>query len=131
MAKKWIFAAEDKDSDITDFKSDSKDPPRALDGKLADALGRPSKGEPARRIALEVGEGRAVSRLAVRAADAVDDIQGVRLERDDATTDQIAHGHLERMTFSGKGKHPEPFVNSWDALMITFKKKPGPTSTAR
>ena len=45
-------------------------------------------------------------------------------ERDDATTDHIAHGHLERMTFSGKDEHLEAFVNSWDALMLTFKTKP-------
>ena len=45
-------------------------------------------------------------------------------ERDDATTDHIAYGHLERMTFSGKDEHLEAFVNSWDALMLTFKTKP-------
>ena len=28
------------------------------------------------------------------------------------------------MTFSGKGEHLEAFVNSWDALMLTFKTKP-------
>ena len=53
MAKKWIFAVEDKDSDIDDFKSDPNESLRALDGKLADALARIAKGEPARRIALE------------------------------------------------------------------------------
>ena len=45
-------------------------------------------------------------------------------ERDDATTVHIAYGHLERMTFSGKDEHLEAFVNSWDALMLTFKTKP-------
>ena len=53
MAEKWIFAVEDKDYDITGFKSDPNDPFRALDGKLADALARVAKGELARRIALE------------------------------------------------------------------------------
>ena len=122
MAKKWIFAVEDKDRDITDFKSDPKDPLRALDGKLADALARLAKGEPARRIALE----------AERAASSADLLSGRQtlwmiykeFERDDATTDHIAHGHLERMTFSGKDEHLEAFVTSWDALMLTFKTKP-------
>ena len=45
-------------------------------------------------------------------------------ERDDAPTDHIAHGHLERMTLSGKDEHLETFVNSWDDLMLTFKTKP-------
>ena len=122
MAKKWIFAVEDKDSDIDDFKSDPNDPLRALDGKLADALARIAKGEPARRIALE----------AERAALSADLLSGRQtlwmiykeFERDDATTDHIAYGHLERMTFSGKDEHLEAFVNSWDALMLTFKTKP-------
>ena len=94
MAKKWIFAVEDKGYDIDDFKSDPNDPLHALDGKLADALARIAKGEPARRIALE----------AERAALSADLLSGRQtlwmiykeFERDDATTDQIAHGHLER-----------------------------------
>ena len=53
MAKKWVFAVEDKGYDIDDLKGDPDDPLRALDGKLADALARIAKGEPARRIALE------------------------------------------------------------------------------
>ena len=53
MAKKWTFAVEDKDSDIDELKSDPNDLLGALDGKLADALARIAKGEPARRIALE------------------------------------------------------------------------------
>ena len=48
-----MYKRQDKDSDIDDFKSDPNDPLRALDGKLADALARIAKGEPARRIALE------------------------------------------------------------------------------
>ena len=122
MAKKWIFAVEDKSCDIADLKSDPKDPLRALDGKLADALARLAKGEPARRIALE----------AERAALSADLLSGRQtlwmiykeFERDDATTDHIAHGHLERMTFSGKDEHLEAFVSSWDALMLTFKTMP-------
>ena len=122
MAKKWIFAVEDKDRDITDFKSDPRDPLRALDGKLADALARLVKGEPARRIALEAEK-------AALSADLLSGRQTLwmiykEFERDDATTDHIAHGHLERMTFSGKDEHLEAFVTSWDALMLTFKTKP-------
>ena len=122
MAKKWIFV-ENKNSDITGFTSDSKDSLRAfLDGKLADALGRPGKGEPARRIILE----------AERAALSADLLSGRQtlwmifkeFERDDATTDHIAHGHLERMIVSGKDEHLEAFVNSWDAFMVRFKTKP-------
>ena len=122
MAKKWIFAVEDKDYDITDFKSDPNDPLRALDGKLADALARLAKGEPARRIALEAEQ-------AALSADLLSGRQTLwmiykEFERDDATTDHIAHGHLERMTFSGKDEHLGAFVKPWDALMLTFKTKP-------
>ena len=53
MAKKLTFAVKDKDSDIEEMKNNLKDLLGALDGKLADALGRIAKGEPARRIALE------------------------------------------------------------------------------
>ena len=53
MAKKLIFAVGDKNYDIDDFKSDPNDPLRALGGKLADALARIAKGEPACRIVLE------------------------------------------------------------------------------
>ena len=38
--------------------------------------------------------------------------------------DHIAPGHLARIPFSGKNEHLEAFVNSWDALMLTFKTKP-------
>ena len=122
MAKKWILAAEDKDYDITGFKSDPNDPLRALDGKLADALARLANGKPARRIALE-------AERAVLSADLLSGRQMLwmiyqEFERNDATTDHIAHGHLERMTFSGKDEHLEAFVNSWDALTLTFKTKP-------
>ena len=111
MAKKWIFAVEDRDCDIADLKSDPKDPLRALDGKLADALARLVKGEPARRIALEAEK-------AALSADLLSGRQTLwmiykEFERDDATTDHIAHGHLERMTFSGK-----------DALMPTSTWRP-------
>ena len=122
MAKKWIFAVEDRNCDIADLKSDPKDPLRALDGKLADALARLAKGEPARRIALEAEK-------AALSADLLSGRQTLwmiykEFERDDATTDHIAHGHLERMTFSGKDEHLEAFLTSWDALMLTFKTKP-------
>ena len=73
---------------------------RALDGKLVDALARIAKGEPARSIALE----------AERAALSADLLSGRQtlwmiyeeFERDDATTDHIAHGHLERMTSAAR-----------------------------
>ena len=111
-----------KDYDITDFKSDPNDPLRAWDGKLADALACLAKCEPARRIALE----------AERAALSADLLSGRQtlwmiykeFERDDATADPIAHGHLEPLIFSGKDEHLEAFVNSRDALMFTFKTKP-------
>ena len=32
MAKKWIFAVEDKEYDIDDFKGEPNDPLRASDG---------------------------------------------------------------------------------------------------
>ena len=122
MAKKWILAVEDKDYYIMDLKSDPKDPLRALDSKLADALARLAKCEPARRIALE-------AELAALSADQLSGRQTLwmiykEFELDDTTTDHIAHGHLERMTFSGKDEHLEAFVNSWDALMLTFKTMP-------
>ena len=129
MAKKEIFAVEDKGYDIDDFESDPNDPLRALDGKLADALARFAKGERARRIALEVER-------AALSADLLSGRHALRLiykefECDGTTTDHIAYGHLERMTFSGKDEHLEAFVNSWDALMLTFKTKPTRTSIAR
>ena len=122
MTKKWIFAVEDKDSDIDDFKSDPNDALRALGSKLADALARIAKGEPAHRIALEAERG-------ALSADLLSGRQTLwmiykEFEGDDATTDHIAYGHLERMTFSRKDEHLEAFVNSWDALMLTFKTKP-------
>ena len=111
MAKKWIFAVEDKNSDIMGFKGDSKDPLRALDGKLADALGRLAKGEPACRIALE-------AERAALSADLLSERQTLwmiykEFERHDAATDHIARGHLDRMTFSGNDEHMEAFVSSW------------------
>ena len=119
MAKKRIFAVKDKSYDIDDFRSDPNDSPRALDGKLADALARIAKSEPACRNALEA-ERTALS------ADLLSSRQTLwmiykEFERDDATTDHIVHGHFERITFSGKVEHLEAFVNSWDALMLKFK----------
>ena len=78
-------------------------PLRALDGKLADALARIAKGEPARRIAIE-------AERAALSADLLSSRQTLWMiykdfELDDAATDHIAYEHLESMTFSGKDDH--------------------------
>ena len=122
MAKAWIFAVERPGADISDFKSHPADPLRALDGKLADALARLAKGEPARRIALE----------AERAAMSADLLSGRQtlwliyreFARDDTTTDHIAYGNLEKLTFNGQDAQLEAFLNSWDNLLLTFKTMP-------
>ena len=122
MAKKWIFEVERPGSTIDDFKSNSKDPLRALDGKLADALGRLAKGEPARRIAIE----------AERAALDADLLSGRQtlwliyreFAKDDSQTDHIAYSNLERMTFNGADAQLEAFLSSWDNLLLTFKTMP-------
>ena len=122
LAKKWIFEVEKKEARIEDFRSNRRDPLRALDGKLADALARIARGEPARRIAIE----------AERAALNADLLSGRQtlwliyreFARDDSQTDYIAYSNLEKLQFSGAEAQLESFLSSWDNLLLSFKTMP-------
>ena len=52
-AKPWVFEVEEDDKTLPDLASHEHDRLRALGAKLADALLKIVKGEPARRIAIE------------------------------------------------------------------------------
>ena len=52
-AKPWVFEVDEDDKTLADFASHEHDRLRALDAKLADALLKIMKSEPARRVAIE------------------------------------------------------------------------------
>ena len=117
-AKPWVFEGGEDDRTLADFASHEHDRLRALDAKLADALLKIVKGEPARRIAIEADQ----------AALATDLLSGRQLlhmiyakfRRDETRTDTAAYTNLENLRCGTSDASLASFVNLWDNLMLTF-----------
>ena len=122
-AKDWIFELEAAGSkDIEYYASSKTDRMRTLDAKLAEALSKVIKGEPARKLAVEAQKkalkydmlaGRQILYLVCH-----------EFARDEARTDHIAYGNLEHISYNGSEIGLEAFVNTWDHLLLTFKTQP-------
>ena len=93
LATRWIFQVEGPNVTLEDFAPDQNDPFRALDAKLAAALGKITKGEPARKIGIEAEKAASHGALLTGR-------QHLRLiykefQRDDNEADHAAYSNLE------------------------------------
>ena len=121
-AKPWIFEVDERTQTLDHFKASDDDPMRLLDAKLAEALSKVIRGEPARRLAIEA------ERLAVN-YDVLSGRQILRLaysefEKDDMKSDHLAYSNLEHLVFKGSESSLDSFINTWDHLLLSFKQQP-------
>ena len=121
-ARPWIFEVDESTKSLDDFKAADDDPMRLLDAKLAEALTKVIRGEPARRLAVEaerlamsydILSGRQVLRLAF-----------AEFEKDDIKSDHVAYSNFEHLAFDGKESGLDPFLTTWDHLLLSFKQQP-------
>ena len=101
---------------------------RTLDAKLAEALTKILKGEPARKMAL----------AAERAALSQDMLSGRQcllfiyqeFRRTKAKTDAAAYPNLENIRCGSGDSSWEPFLTMWENLMLTFRTPPSASSAS-
>ena len=87
---------------------------RTLDAKLAEALQKVLKGEPARKVAL----------AAERAALSREMLSGQEFRRHEAASDAAAYSNLEVIKCGTSDNALEPFLTLWDNLLLTFRVPP-------
>ena len=95
---------------------------RTLDAKLAEALQKVLKGEPARKVAL----------AAERAAPSREMLSGRQcllliyqeFRRHEAASDAAAYSNLEVIKCGSSNNALEPFLTLWDNLLLTFRIPP-------
>ena len=121
-ATAWIFEVEVADKTLDDFKPNAKDRFRALDAKLADALNKVTKGEPARKIGIEAE--KAALSFAILTGRQHLLLVYKESAKDDNKTDHVAYSNLENLKYNGTDPGPEGFVNLWDSLLMSFRTSP-------
>ena len=122
LATKWLFEVERAGVTLDHFEPDQKDPFRALDAKLADALGRITKGEPARKIGLHAERAALKGNLLTGRQHLL--LIYAEFKKDEEEVDHAAYSNFEALKFDGKDDGLEQFLNLWDGLMITFRTPP-------
>jgi len=118
----WIFEVESKDKTLEGFATNKADRLRALAAKLAEALMKVVRGEPARRIAVE----------AEKIAKDMELLSGRQLfylvyqefKRDEHKSDAVAYSNLEVIKIQNGEAGPDTFLKLWDSLLLTFKTQP-------
>ena len=123
-ATRWIFEVEMDGKELTDFAADPADPFRALDAKLADALNRITRGEPARKIGIEAE--KAALNMSILTGRQHLLLIYREFRRGEEESDEVAYTNLEAMEFSGQDAHLEQFLITWDTLMMSFRTPPTP-----
>ncbi len=121
-ARPWIFEVESDDVSMESLRCADNDRHRTLDAKLAEALTKILKGEPARKVALaaeraalqqEVLGGRQCLLLIYR-----------EFKRTEAKTDAAAYSNLESIRCGPNDSSLEAFLTLWDNLLLTFRVQP-------
>ena len=121
-ARPWIFAVEADDVSMEDLHCADNDRHRTLDAKLAEALTKILKGEPARKVAL------AAERAALH-----QEVLGGRqcllliyqeFKRTEAKTDAAAYSNLESIRCGPNDNSLEAFITLWENLLLTFRVQP-------
>lgn len=121
-ARPWIFAVEADDVTMEELACADDDKHRTLDAKLAEALSKVLKGEPARKVAL----------AAERAALTQEVLSGRQcllliyqeFRRHEAKSDASAYSNLEAIKCGATDASLESFLTLWDNLLLTFKTPP-------
>ena len=121
-ATAWIFEVEVADKTLDDFKPNAKDRFRALDAKLADALNKVTKGEPARKIGIEAE--KAALSFAILTGRQHLLLVYKKFTKADNKTEHVAYSNLENLKYNGTDPGPEGFVNLWDSLLMSFRTSP-------
>ena len=121
-ARPWIFAVEADDASMEDLHCADSDRHRTLDAKLAEALTKILKGEPARKVAL------AAERAALH-----QEVLGGRqcllliyqeFKRTEAKTDAASYSNLESIRCGPSDNSLEAFITLWENLLLTFRVQP-------
>jgi hypothetical protein len=121
-AIEWIFIVEHVDVTYDDMKADVKDPFRGLDAKLQTALGKITKGEPARKLAIIMDKLAETGKLLSGRQHLL--FLYLEFKKDGHKTDAIAYGNLEKIVFKGDEGALEHFLTLWDSLLMTFRAQP-------
>jgi hypothetical protein len=122
LATAWIFEVESPDATFEMFRQNPSDRLRTLDAKLAEALGRVIKGETARRVAIASERAALDGTLLTGRQILYMVYQDYR--RDEAKTDHVAYGNLEKLGSVSQDGALEGFMSTWEALLLTFKTPP-------
>jgi hypothetical protein len=121
-AVKWIFNVEKDGCSYAEMASDRKDPLRGLDAKLQNALGKITKGEAGRKLAILM-EKVAVDGVLISGRQHLLFIYD-EFKKDGHMTDAIAYSNFERLTFKGDENLLEGFLTLWDQLLMSFRTPP-------
>jgi hypothetical protein len=121
-AIEWIFIVEHVDVTYDDMKADVNDPFRGLDAKLQTALGKITKGEPARKLAIIMDKLAENGKLLSGRQHLL--FLYLEFKKDGHKTDAIAYGNLEKIVFKGDEGALENFLTLWDSLLMTFRAQP-------
>ena len=121
-ARPWIFAVESDDIMMEGLTCAEDDRHRTLDVKLAVALTKILKGEPARKMAL------AAERVAL-SHDMLSGRQCLLLiyqefKRAEAKSDAAAYSNLENIRCGSGDSSLESFLTMWENLLLTFRTPP-------
>ena len=121
-ARPWIFEVEKDDVTMDELHCNDHDKQRTLDAKLADALQKVLKGEPARKVALateraalthEILSGRQILLLIYQ-----------EFKRTEARTDAAAYSNLENIRCGNTDHSLEAFMTLWENLLLSFRTPP-------
>jgi hypothetical protein len=123
-ARPWIFAVEDDGANMENLACADDDRHRTLDAKLAEALTKILKGEPARKVAL-AAERAALSREVLGGRQCLLLIYQ-EFKRTEARTDAAAYSNLEQIRCGNSDQSLEAFLTLWENLLLSFRTQPSP-----
>eukprot|EP00972_Heterocapsa_arctica_P084857 12500443-Heterocapsa_arctica.AAC.1 len=104
------------------MKADVNDPFRGFDAKLQTALGKITKCEPARKLAIIMDKRAATGKLLSGRQHLL--FLYLEFTKDGFKTDATADGNLEKIVFKRDEGALENFPTLWDSLLMTFRAQP-------